>query len=123
MTEVNEKAKAEGREAFTCSPFEPFKNCKASNGTEFFCATRDESGKPQQCCGDVCGPVCDQSIEGECNNGECPCLYNHCEESNGGKCCKLNELCPSGASTCGCPKSCGPNCCAANETCDKLICS
>merc|ERR1712042_146934 len=38
------------REAFTCSPFEPFKNCKASNGTDFFCAAKDENGDPQQCC-------------------------------------------------------------------------
>merc|ERR1712002_255418 len=114
--------RADSREAYTCSPYAPFNNCKASNGTEFFCATRDESGKPQQCCGDVCGPVCDLSIEGECNNGECgACLHNQCSDNDGGQCCYLNEICPNGATTCNCPKKCGPisspSCCAPTETC------
>jgi len=117
---VNEKA--ESQEAFTCSPFEPFNNCKASNGTEFFCPSRDESGKPQECCGDVCGPVCDSRKEGECNNGECPCLYDHCEESVGGACCLLNEECKTGSKVCTCPGTkCGPNCCAGGESCDNRL--
>jgi len=104
---VNEQA--QNQEAFTCSPFEPFNNCKASNGTEFFCPSRDESGKSQDCCGDVCGPVCDPHREGECNNGECPCLYNHCDDVNGGACCFLNELCPQGSDTCLCPGTKNPD--------------
>jgi len=117
---VNEKAAS--HDAFTCSPFEPFNNCKASNGTEFFCPSRDESGKPQECCGDVCGPVCDSRKEGECINGECPCLYDHCEESVGGACCLLNEECAAGSKTCNCPGTkCGPNCCADGESCDNRL--
>merc|ERR1711973_29953 len=121
------EGKADSQEAYTCSPYAPFNNCKASNGTEFFCATRDESGNRQQCCGDVCGPVCNLAIEGECNNGECgACLHDHCEESNGGQCCYLNEICPNGATTCDCPKKCGPisspSCCAPTETCINGAC-
>merc|ERR1712168_829222 len=114
---VNERA--DSREAYTCSPLEPFKNCKASNGTEFYCPTRDENGDAQACCGDVCGPVCDLAIEGECNNGECgACLHNHCDEADGGKCCKLYEQCDLGDTTCHCPDNpCGPNCCAPDELC------
>merc|ERR1719175_493077 len=121
------EGKADMREAYTCSPYAPFNNCKASNGTEFFCATRDESGKPQQCCGDVCGPVCNLAIEGECNNGECgACLHNQCSDNDGGQCCYLNEICPNGATTCNCPKKCGPissqSCCAPTETCTNGVC-
>jgi len=80
------------REAFTCSPFEPFKNCKASNGTEFFCAAKDENGDPQQCCGDMCGPMCDLTIEGDiCNNGFCgPCHFVTCSD---GLCCAFGDTC------------------------------
>jgi len=103
VTEVNEKAKAEGREAFTCSPFEPFKNCKASNGTEFFCASKDENGDSQQCCGDMCGPMCDSTIEGDiCNNGFCgPCKFVTCSD---GLCCAQGDICnpnTDGSQYCG----------------------
>merc|ERR1712212_139068 len=96
VTEVNEKAKAESREAFTCSPFELFKNCKASNGTEFFCASKDEYGDPQQCCGDMCGPMCDLIIEGDiCNNGFCgPCKFTKCLD---GLCCAQGDTCSTDA--------------------------
>merc|ERR1712121_302900 len=117
LDHINKQAQM--RQAYTCSPYAPKNNCKASNGTEFFCPSRDESGKPQDCCGDVCGPVCDPDKEGECSNGECPCLYNHCEESVGGACCMLNEECVSGSKVCTCPGTkCGPNCCADGETCN-----
>jgi len=104
---INDQAQDNG--AFTCSPYAPKNNCKASNGTEFFCAAKDENGEDQECCGDVCGPKCNPlssrcengkcechpvcDVTQECSkNGECECLFKGGEDANGDKICCMENF-------------------------------
>jgi len=108
--------KAQDNMAFTCSPYAPLNNCKASNGTEFFCAAKDENGEDQECCGDVCGPKCNP-LSSRCENGECKCLFKGGEDTNGNKiCCVKNSDFTD--KKCKCPNQCpGDVCCLDGHVC------
>jgi len=113
---------AQDNEAFTCSPYAPQNNCKASNGTEFFCPAKDENGRDQECCGDMCGPKCDP-LSSKCKNGVCECLFNKgVDNKQKVICCKENYDFVDANKVCACPqKSCANGlCCPAGKSCTAI---
>merc|ERR1711994_360205 len=117
---INDQAQV--NEAFTCSPYAPQNNCKASNGTEFFFPANDENGRDQECCGDMCGPKCNP-LTSECKNGECDCFFNQVAAASGVICCKENYVAGSGVCICTTPNTKCDNsdlCCPQGKSCTTL---
>jgi len=117
---INKWAKVQ--QAYTCSPYAPQNNCKASNGTEFFCPAKDENGRDQECCGDMCGPKCNP-LTSECKNGECDCFFNQVAAASGVICCKENYVAGSGVCICTTPNTKCDNsdlCCPQGKSCTTL---
>jgi len=93
-------------EFVACSPNAPFKNCIASNGTEFFCPTKynhlSDGVVDWGCCGDQCGPTC-SFVPGQSNTANKVCIEGSCECEfgdpcgAGNSCCAEGENCVSGA--------------------------